>query len=1500
MYQYSAPLWELDQKENVFGEPLLLEPTPLPRREQLPDWAVVMLDDSSRNLPELARKSVARNMPCNEFFEVVPSGRAYLTVCTVSVEIDGTIHRVKAQSWTKTEAQRIAWFHVLAKLHAQGVDEPISAQDLDKGRPTLVNVYRYCARLGALPMIQLRRNDQKRLFEYTIRLAEQGIQVCGSASQVKAACISATSAFKRAAHPHARRNGASKWLAAAPSRIESEHAEEFLKWLSITHSLTWTIENVPLQKGDEGTGESGIVCRCEMPTSGGEPQLLSSPALFGGTTKDDREQAAIIHAAVSISRSRPEWLAGFEEAMRQNEKKPGLSADNQVSKASQDSTELKAPKKTDLEAPKNAPKNADLKIPKKVASSQDAIHLDVSERTEPPKGVRKTNLDISLASHTLMQVVPDLTGVEEKESTEPDDLRHRRRRWSHLTQQAKEHHSQFLAHAYSTYDLDAPRVIRQARKELPVASYRHKLMQLVDNNVYSIFIGATGSGKTTQVPQLIFEDWCRRGHGADCNIICTQPRVIAATSVASRVADEVGPRLRDRVGFHVRKRARIPHPRDGSITFCTTGILLQQLQNEPDFILDNVSHLIIDEVHERDMVLDFTLAVLKRAVTGRLERGLKVPKILLMSATLDKEVFSNHFKNVGADGELIPAPSLSVPGRTFPVQEKYLAEVLWEMDNAHGFHRLRPFRDDPKYYQSMKYIQQELNLASTNPTTIQAGAQQTAQKDAQKASARDLDTPDELATPTALIAETIAHVLRTTHTGAVLVFLPGLGEINKIEALLRDWRILGIDINFDNKYRLFKLHSSLPDSQETVFQTVPAGVRKIILSSPVAETSVTIPDVTCVIDSGQVRELQYDNVARASWLRNGWINGSSAKQRAGRAGRVQKGTYFAMYSKGRRETMPAAGVPELMRADLQSTCLAVKSIVKNVEVPEFLAAAIDPPKDASVENAMRSLVNMGALTPQRELTSLGRLLSDFPIHPSLAKMVLMGIVFKCLDPIIIAGAAIEEQDLWVSTPDLRGQVSRSKIDFARGSGSDLIATYNAFCLLRNRRLSTTEDRLLHMGAFRRIKESASTIREKLVELGLLPANDAGLGGEWIGGDALNTNSRNHHVVRAVLVAGLHANIGSRKDKKFRLGDRPDAHPGSSSIFETRDSRANLELVAFGELAVAQESYVMRHVSAISPITAALFGATLTTSLSGARPIVVVNKFMPLPVAVWTDEPADEPSNKDAWRVLWQFRKTLDQVLGIAFANLARARRGMAGASSASDGGSAAVVSEFVDRVVRVLDTEARVDEKQREAAIARRAEYEQLRKKQRKEEEQERQRQRKQQKYEAQQRRSKGQAERQRRESELRRQKQKDQEQQIMQQYLRRKQQEREQKQQQQQQQPRQRQRQQQVLKFDNSLKRVRLAESGAGHRKAPVNASRHSPGPVEAMFGNLGKGTQGKSQPKPQPKPKPKSQANNSRASVSPKATGPRAVKSHAPQVQRLGTVPKLDIEQALRRLEG
>ncbi|KAH8602292.1 P-loop containing nucleoside triphosphate hydrolase protein [Bisporella sp. PMI_857] len=794
-----------------------------------------------------------------------------------------------------------------------------------------------------------------------------------------------------------------------------------------------------------------------------------------------------------------------------------------------------------------------------------------------------------------------------------------------LSKEYKDRLSLSLASKYQRYlQSDSTIAGRRLKSELPMNHYKKEVYSLVQDNIYSIIVGATGSGKTTQVPQIILEQYYQNGIGAECEILCTQPRRIAATSVASRVGEEMGQELRSRVGHHVRFDARLPE-RGGSITYCTTGILLLQLQNEPDLVLDQISHLIIDEVHERDMTIDFTLTILKKAIADRLQRGLKVPRVTLMSATLDTELFSNYFTNPGTHGKTVPAPILSVPGRTFPVTERYLEDILVDLKTGYNHTQLRTMNGDTL---SLDFISDEKNISpsvSSNGEIHDEDRDIIDWKTKQRVDDDSVGIP--IGVPYGLVATTIAHIIKTTCDGAILAFFPGLAEMQKVEEIMRK-PVLGIDFADSSKYRFYLLHSSIADSQKSVFEPVPDGVRKIILSTNIGETSITIPEVRHVVDTGQVRELQYNQKTRISKLQNTWISKSNAKQRAGRAGRVQNGYYFAMYSKARHRSMRAIGLPELLRADLQTICLNIKSTFKNVDIAEFLASAIERPEPEAVAEAIKSLQQLDALTTGQDLTALGKLLASLPFHPDLGKMVVLGVLFKCLDPILVISA--EERSLFIMAPERKAESLDIKQQFGAGTKSDHISKYNAFCEVREHYSANREQAArevaynynIHFGAWKTIYNAAAQTEEILKDAGLIPKSftrHAFRGQELFGGTDLNQNSNKPHIVRAILMAGLSQNLALWTRTTDRSNTTMWRTEGYENVMLPRTSIMTNELrnvssqepplVTYSSLVESTDgkSMFLRDASVISPLAVCLFGKNVSDELESS--LVDVNGWM---------------------------------------------------------------------------------------------------------------------------------------------------------------------------------------------------------------------------------------------------------------------------------------------------
>ncbi|KAF2714791.1 P-loop containing nucleoside triphosphate hydrolase protein [Pleomassaria siparia CBS 279.74] len=794
--------------------------------------------------------------------------------------------------------------------------------------------------------------------------------------------------------------------------------------------------------------------------------------------------------------------------------------------------------------------------------------------------------------------------------------------------------------------------VRSLKASLPMNQYRDGVLKLVNNNTFSIIVGATGSGKTTQVPQIILEDAIVGNRAASVNIICTQPRRIAAKAVATRVASERNETLMNTVGYHVKGENRTSG-KPGHVTFCTTGILLKQLQSDADHVMDSTSHIIIDEVHERDLLIDFLMTTLKKLIEERQKANKRVPNVVLMSATMDTELFSSYFQQKDSNGKLKSCPSISVPGRTFPVKEKYLQTILEEFKQTYSKEDLQILEDKD----TRDYLSDEVAAGhSTSVMSIQQGAR------------NDLATDmKDAIVPVRLVAATIAHICRTTTEGAILAFLPGLPELLSTQKLLLE-NPLGVNFSDTSKFRIFLLHSSLKENQDEVFDSLPSGTRKIVISTNIAETSITIPDVQHVVDSGKLRENRYNQLAQITKLQCVWVSKSNMRQRAGRAGRVQNGNYYALYSSSRYDSLDTIGLPEMLRSDLIQVCLDVRAH-SNHNIGEFLAASIQPPNPIAVDASVQDLKDIEALTGQEDITPLGRLLASLPVHPSLGKMIVLGVIFRCLDPLLILGASANERSLFIRPPGSYDQADRAKEAFGQGLFSDPLTTINAFREARHHIVSSGVSRdgriphfftenFLHFGAFNAIDRTMREIEKLLETVGVIPATpqtDRTVPHQC-GHASLNRNSGNGSLIRALVLAGHRGNIAINTGNSAGFATQKEnfalIHRSSlNSFIGDKRSRRSIEkmkqvpvppILSFGVRSLNdQNDITLRDTSLVSPLISTLFGGELRIDGN----LVTVGdrlKFY-----------AKSDGSHRSGVILKQFRRGLDTLLSNALSDLAK-------------------------------------------------------------------------------------------------------------------------------------------------------------------------------------------------------------------------------------------------------
>ncbi|TVY51139.1 ATP-dependent RNA helicase DHX36 [Lachnellula cervina] len=797
--------------------------------------------------------------------------------------------------------------------------------------------------------------------------------------------------------------------------------------------------------------------------------------------------------------------------------------------------------------------------------------------------------------------------------------------------------------AFQNDDSQAP--LRYLKSTFPMNQSRDKVLDLVNQNVYSIIIGATGSGKTTQLPQIILEDAIRRGVGSTANIICTQPRRIAAISVARRVAAERSEKLQNTVGYHIKHDSRLPND-DGSITYCTTGILLKLLQHRPDEVMDRLSHIIIDEVHERDRLTDYLMVIVKMAVEKRQQTGKRIPRITLMSATLNTDLFQDYFGKMVEGRVKIPCPLLAVPGRSFGIEELYLEDILTEFRKAYQPPELNSLQEDRA---TREYLELEKTLVADSQADVIDSTRQT-------------NTEEEASlVPAALVATTIAHVAGKSSNGAILAFLPGLEEIIRVEKLLRT-NPLGANFNNEANFKIILLHSSSRDGQDAVFEALPDGCRKIILSTNIAETSITIPDVQHVVDTGKCRQHWYNPQTRISKLQSTWISETNLKQRAGRAGRVQNGNYYALFSRARRNTFRAFELSEIHRSDLQEMCLDVKAQSFQTPIEDFLAAAIEPPLPENVKTSIHDLKDLEAITDDEKLTPLGRLLASLPVHPELGKLIVLGIIFRCFDSLLIIGAAAQERRIFLRPPLEKKAADKARKAFGYDTRSDPLTLINAF--REARRLSRQNDpdflvkmreKFLDVQAYNSISRTMFKIEVALVNAGLIPYSPRSNAVEFQRGHpSINRNSNSLPLLKALSFAGYRGNLAIRLNINQCQTRKARAvlHPHSLNWIPNGAMEERMKM--FQKLPSSVYSYHRMDQSTKNPTLflqdstqgSALMAALFGFEVQSVGENLIVDKWLPLNITSSLSE--DKPH-----KIILQFRKALDLMISDAFSSLAK-------------------------------------------------------------------------------------------------------------------------------------------------------------------------------------------------------------------------------------------------------
>ncbi|AOZ00180.1 ATP-dependent RNA helicase HrpA [Cupriavidus sp. USMAHM13] len=474
---------------------------------------------------------------------------------------------------------------------------------------------------------------------------------------------------------------------------------------------------------------------------------------------------------------------------------------------------------------------------------------------------------------------------------------------------------------------------------LPVSARREEIAAALRAHQVVVVSGETGSGKTTQLPKICLS--IGRGPGADGSgglIGHTQPRRIAATSTAKRIAQELGTPIGEHVGYQVRFNDTMSP--GASVKLMTDGILLAETQNDP--LLRAYDTIIIDEAHERSLNIDFLIGYLRQILPRRPDL-----KVIITSATIDAQRFAEHFTLQGK-----PAPVIEVSGRLYPVEVRY-----------------RPIQQDAP------------------------GTPGTAGDPHKAAAARERDLYDG-------IVDAVDELCRLG-AGDVLVFLPGEREIRETAEALRK--------HHPPHTEILPLFARLSvQEQERVFR--PSNARRIVLATNVAETSLTVPGIRYVVDTGLARVKRYSYRNKVEQLQIESISQAAANQRAGRCGRVADGVCIRLYEESDFAGRPRFTDPEILRSSLAAVILRMKALrLTAIESFPF----IEPPLGRAIADGYQLLQELGAIDNKGdsyELTPVGRQLAKLPLDPRVGRMILAARDHQCLREVLVIASALSVQD----------------------------------------------------------------------------------------------------------------------------------------------------------------------------------------------------------------------------------------------------------------------------------------------------------------------------------------------------------------------------------------------------------------------------------------------------------------------------------------------------------
>ncbi|XGW13565.1 hypothetical protein V3C99_000129 [Haemonchus contortus] len=578
----------------------------------------------------------------------------------------------------------------------------------------------------------------------------------------------------------------------------------------------------------------------------------------------------------------------------------------------------------------------------------------------------------------LMGVKQKPDEMEDPEKDDANDYKGSHQFATHITEKTE-----------AVSDFAMEKSLKQQREYLPVFACRQKMMNVIRENNVVIIVGETGSGKTTQLAQYLFEE----GFGSTGIIGCTQPRRVAAMSVAKRVADEMDVELGQEVGYAIRFEDCTSEKT--IIKYMTDGILLRECLGDGD--LDQYSAIIMDEAHERSLNTDVLFGLLRDVIARRSDL-----RLIVTSATMDAEKFANFFGG--------SCPTFTIPGRTFPVEI---------------FHARAPVED---------YV----DAAVKQAITVHLGGME----------------------------------------GDILIFMPGQEDIEVTCSLMKS-RLEELDEA--PPLAVLPIYSQLPsDLQAKIFHRAPGGMRKCIVATNIAETSLTVDGILFVIDPGFCKMKVYNPRIGMDALQIFPVSQASANQRAGRAGRTGPGQCFRLYTERQfKEEMLVSTVPEIQRTNLSNVVLLLKSLgVDDLLKFHFMDA---PPQD-NMLNSMYQLWTLGALDNTGQLTELGRTMVEFPLDPTLSKMLIMSESMGCSEDVLTIVSMLSVPAIFFRPKGREDEADAKKEKF-QVPESDHLTFLNVYLQWRQHKYSAKwcADNYIHAKAIKKVREVRAQLKEIMQE-----------------------------------------------------------------------------------------------------------------------------------------------------------------------------------------------------------------------------------------------------------------------------------------------------------------------------------------------------------------------------------------------------------------------------------